>query len=392
MGYGDGTVGQSSGRVMEGDYNSERIYFPVVGIVMRIIYSDDPVNRAAASSREQRSYHSEAAILVVQDGSDTPWILNNVKILPTGASGVDNYSEEFPRPCTQMLDGSTFKGSFESIDYTKLDGDFCLISFIGGAINQPVMTHWFPHPGNRKDPATNGIVEGTLAQARRLFKRYQGTKLTIGNDGSIYIDTNEANSFLKGKEGGATREQRETGGDIEVSVKPGRHLQVNFNPVVPDSNIPSLPQVNPPVGESVRETDSTQVNFDKDFVNLVAGKVVELIGKQVTDSIILGANAQYHAMFGELVKASYDAFVDMVNNFKNNVYTPHVHIDGSGLMTSGATGTPLPNPAFIPAVPPLPPLSSANAYNKPLLATSAGASTDAQHLPSNRISSVVKLA
>jgi len=342
---GDGTIFQSSNRINPGDYAQDNICFPVVGIVLRVFYSDDPNNRSAAENNAQRGYHTEAQVLVIHDGTDTPWFLPHVKILPVGASGVENFHEELPKGCSQMLDGSKFNAAFESINYEMLDGDFCIVQFLGGNISNPIMTNWYPHPGNRRDPATNNFKEDTLIQARRLFKRYQGTVLCITSTGDIYVDTNEANTVIKGQPKGYIRQAREGGGRIDLNIKRGQELEVNFNPTVNTPSIPSLPQTNPPIGETVRETTSTVMKLSQDDISLIAGKVVQMIGQQITDSIILGANAQYHALLGEKVQTTFNALVAAFNKLVSE-YVPHYHAapDGRTSIPLAAGSSPIPNP------------------------------------------------
>ncbi len=85
MSAGDGTIFQSSSRINPGDYAQDNICYPVVGVILRVFYSDDPNNRSAAENNSQRGYHTEAQVLVIHDGTDTPWFLPHVKILPVGA-------------------------------------------------------------------------------------------------------------------------------------------------------------------------------------------------------------------------------------------------------------------------------------------------------------------
>lgn len=356
----DGTIRQSGLSQNPADYNDERIYYPVVGIVMAVHFSDDPTNALTIPLSNQRGSGVTCDVLVINHGNDNPWFLPNVVVLPSGPSGVDDYCEEIPRPSSLMIDGSAFNSGLNSIDYEKLDGDWCVVEFIGGSSGQPVMMKWWPHPGNRQDPATAGFkldpppASGsadpkTLQQGRRSFKRYAGAKVTVTSEGSFYVDTNESNAEIIGSKSGVARKKRDKGGDIQVDVKPARKLQVNFNEPVPlPKTEPSLPQPNPPQGEKSRKTDRTTVTLDKDTINLLAGKICEILtsddyidfhaktkvrlrGDDGNDSIILGDTdpiACDHAVKGETFQALMNAFILWA--------TTHTHSE-----TGTTTGTPI---------------------------------------------------
>lgn len=344
----DGTIRQSAHQANPHDYAHERLYAPVVGVILRVHSSDDPFNPSAKVQQDQRGYMTTVDVLVVGHGNDNPWLVPNVVVLPSGASGVDDYQEEIPNGCSQMIDGSQYDPTFSGIDITKVDGDWCVIGFIGGSIEQPVMLSWWPHPGNRSDPATAGFPvstdngtqdTGVLKQGRRFFKRYRGTKITITDQGSVFIDTNESNGQVSGSSSGITRSQTDDGGDVQVDMKPARQLQVNFNPSVPlPTDQPSLPQPNPPQGEQTRETSSTTMTLDKDTIALIAGQVVQLItnnknieihaktkvtikGDDSSDAVLLGdddASTCDHVINGEtFFDNRYDPLIDWILHHKH---------------------------------------------------------------------------
>lgn len=368
---GDGTVSQSGLMQQPGDYDHERLYAPVVGVVLNVHWSDDPLNASAKPFPDQRGSQTTCDVLAIGHGNDNPWIIPNVTVLPEGPSGVDDFCEAIPRPCSQMTDGSTFDSRLSNIDYTKLDGDYCVILFIGGSIEQPVMIKWWPHPGNRQDPATLGFPvqtpsQGqtnaqTLSQGRRYFRRYRGLKYTITDQGSFFADTNESNSSFTGAEGGPDRNPSDDGGDIQIDVKKNRQLQVNFNPPVAlPKTQPSLPQPNPPQGEDARATDRTTVTYDKDLIRLLAGKVIEMItsddyidlhaktkvrvhGDDNSDTVLLGdtdPSNMDHALKAETFR----------DNFYNKlVYAVIHHKHGTPV---GPTSEPTPDPNPLGPMPP----------------------------------------
>jgi hypothetical protein len=280
----DGAVAQSSNLHDDSSYGSERLYFPVLGIVLSITSSDDPQNRTATFSQDQRGSRTEATVLILNDGSDNPWVIPNVVVLPGGLTGIDNYHEEIPRGCSQMLDGSSFNSTFAGIDVEKLDGDWCIVQFIGGSIEQAFISNWWPHPGNVTDPATSGVSgNGILNQGRRFFKRYQGTKFTITDSGNVFVDTTNANAKLGGSPSGPSYQASEKGGDIQVDVKASRQLQLNWNPPIEPYVDQSVPQKNPPPAPGkTRETSASYITFTKDELDFLAGKIIKIIAQTET--------------------------------------------------------------------------------------------------------------
>jgi hypothetical protein len=382
----DGTTMQSMNRLNLDDYPQHTC--PVLGIVLRTFYSDHPQNRTSINKSDQRGSACLAEVLVINDGTNNPWLLSNVMVLPHGASGVDNYHEELPKPASGLVDGASYSGNLAAVNLEKLDGDYAVIQFIGGSIQKPIMTHWFPHPSNRRDPATAGFAQDTLIQSRRLFKRYQGAKIVVTTDGSLYLDTSESGSLLKGPN---RILNDQSGGDIKITVKSTKSFEINFNKPVPDPAVPSLPQLNPPQGAQVREDTLSRITADKEMIQAMAGAIIQIYGKQAFDSVLLGEFADFHALLGERVQATFNALVDAFNALKA-AFEAHIHIDGHGLTTSTQSGTPtVPTALFAAAeltTPPPPhPSPTIPKYDPiPVSGTVSG-----EYMPDTDLSIIVKL-
>lgn len=367
----DGTIYQSSLMSAPGDYDHERINYPVLGVVTALHVSDDPFNAVTVPTSSQRGSAPTCDVYVVGHGNDNPWIIPNVVILPRGPSGVDDFCEDLPRPANFMVDGSKINGNIGSLDLTKIDADWCVVAFIGGSIQSPIMLSWFPHPGNFTDPATfgfplqpaqNGQSDAkTLDQGRRSFRRTAGLKRTITAQGSLWFDTNESNAEVSAdsNKGRIKRKKRDAGGDVQFDLKDTRRMQVNFNPPValPDDE-PSLPQPNPPDGpQQTRKTDLTAVTLDQKNVEMIAGEVVRLLtnnknieihaktkvtimGEDSTDSTILGTDdtsACDHAVSGEtFLQNRFDLLVNLFKAHTHNtsVGPTDVPVNASAAQTS----------------------------------------------------------
>lgn len=294
MKYANGSVTQSGLNHQLADYNHEHIFTPVLGVVLSVYASDDPLNSGSFSAQDRRGFSLQAKVKVVQDGVNSSWILPNVTILPNGSTGHDDYAEEVPRGTTGTINGSEYDEN--TTPPRMLNGDWCVVAFIGGSIHQPVMLSWFPHPANRKDALTITGSNGNLVQDRRIAKRFQGTRLVVTSEGTILVDTTEANYRLK--EDRKTREINELGGDIRVTVKNDREFELNFNQSVfgDPAEEDFLWGANQRSAQE-RETTSTKLLMDKDFIRAVAGQVAEIyagenayIGKQgeATENLVLG--------------------------------------------------------------------------------------------------------
>lgn len=367
----NGTILQSMHQRNAGDYQHRNINYLIVGIVMKVFPSDHPNNQSATHTQSRTLKHgcqAECEVLVKFAVNDDPWLIPNVVILPRGASGIDDYSEELPRPATQMIDGSQFNGDLKGVDPSKLDGDLCVVGFIGGNRAQAVMLSWYPHSYNRTDPATSNVLDnGFLNQGRRMFRRYRGAKVTITNTGSLYLDTNESNANTTGTQAGWKRALKDDGGDIQVDVKPSRQVQFNFNPPVAvteqDPSVPSPVNTNgyddnnPAKPASTRATTATAVTLDKETIQMIAGEVARIItnnanieihaktkvtvkGDDSTDSVILGddnpSNCD-HAINGETFFAGrYDPLVQFVLN--------HIHPSAVGPTDKASGPPPFPDP------------------------------------------------
>jgi len=271
-----GTISQGALRFQASDYADKHIYYPVLGIVLNVYASDDDLNRSSNVAYDGRGTQVEARVLVVNDGSDSPWILPSVVVTPRGSSGFDNFSEEIPKGVTGSIDESLVKSSLQDISVTKLDGDWCVVSFIGGSINQPFMTCWWPHAANTRDNLTSG-VNGSLKQARRLVRRFQGTRMAVTSSGTVLLDTSEADQpFRNGQ-----RAPSASGGHVRVTVKDSAQLELNWNPAVlgdpdePDFLWPPNAQPN-----QQRAVANTKIMVTKDLIDASAGKDVKVTAQQ----------------------------------------------------------------------------------------------------------------
>jgi len=292
-----GSIEQGALSHQPADYAHEQISSPMLGIVLSTFCSDDPLNSLAGVFQDGRGYACQARVMIVNDGTQQPTILPNVIITPGSGTGIDNYNEELPRGVTGKVDGTKYNTDFNDVPMNQLDGDWCIVQFIGGSIHQPYISTWFPHPANRRDAHTGNQGDtDTIVQGRRWVKRFQGTRLAITAKGDIVVDTNEANHPIDPTF--PERIENDAGGDIYVNVKAAREFEINFNPSVATSALPDVlraPGELPDMTE--RSIDLTSLLANKDVIRLIAGQVMELfsysmlhLGKEAdaTENFVLG--------------------------------------------------------------------------------------------------------
>jgi hypothetical protein len=346
--YQNGSIIQSKDGWNYDDYKDYRMNAPVLGVVLAIYPSDHPTNISARDRADQRGYYWAADVRILNDGLEGTNVIPNVTIPPNGASGVDNFSQDLPKPTSCMLDGSRLTSSMSNVDADNLDGDRCLIQFIGGKYNNAVMTHWMPHPANRQDPSTGGHTFGSIDQGSPTLLRRQGTTLAVSDEGSIFIDTNGANSTIVGKSSGYERVRGDIGGDVQIDVKASSKFEINFNTPVEGENEPSLLQTNPPVGEispEERLDSQTRVYLDKDSILAIAGEVIRLQSNNndiyvmpgPESSIYLGdGTSEENMVLGQLWKTMMNSLMETVKTLMDTVLS-HTHPTGTG-----PSGTALP--------------------------------------------------
>ncbi len=294
----DGTTVQQS-MVGEGHrYGSDSCNQLMVGVVLEVQQADNILNRSSWQRGDRRGVRHEATVLVIDDGTGAYTLLRNVAILPWGPSGIDSYTESLPRPVTGTVTDAEYNTQLHQIDVQSLDGDYCLVGFIGGRMSNPVMLSWFPHPRNTVDPATSGhgnpnsSGQGTTLVQHRHFQRIYGVEHTITAAGDIYLSTVLAGGTVKPTQdlvdGRFARDVPDVGGAIFLDVKPGQLVELNFNPVVPGTNPfgwdDNLPQQNPRGNgqPGTREDEKTILHIDENLINMRTPEAIEFLTDTLT--------------------------------------------------------------------------------------------------------------
>ena len=280
-----------------------------LGVVLSVQVSDAATNRSSFQRSDLRGYVHEASVLIMNADGEPYLRVNNAVICPDHVTGLDNYVEQLPRPCTQTINGTAFNGQLNNINPYDLDGDWCIVSFIGGSIRQPFVSSWWPSPRNTYDPQTSGNGNPnsrgqgqTLDQRGRYFRRVNGLETVITDKGDLYFSTKFANSTIQYGQAQATagRFARQLsdndGGSISIDIKPSQSLLINFNPQIEGAHHLSgfendLPQTNPRTSRSVesRNTDDTSITITKTDIRMSTSHTVDV--KATEDVILTGNNS-----------------------------------------------------------------------------------------------------
>jgi len=265
------------------DYKHMEMDRCMLGVILEVFPVDRDENRSGMQTVDRKGHTHECSVLILNDGTSAYMTLENVIITPDSPSGLDDFEERLPRGSSSLVTGAEYDPNIHSIDPHDLDGDWCVIAYLGGKIDSPFILRYWPHSRNTFDAATSGKgLEGdTLVQQRRYFRRTNGVESVITSKGDVIISTTYANSVLTPSEepvdGRIARTlDEDVGGSIRINIKPSQSLELNFNAIdqgigTLDVTEPELPQLNPWQDEPVptEEKPETYIYIDRDQADFV---------------------------------------------------------------------------------------------------------------------------
>lgn len=297
-----GSPVQQSMTLRPADYTGLNLSRLMLGLIIDVYPADDPRNRSSFQREDRRGYLHACTVLVLQDGRGTHLPLENVIITPDAPTGIDDYYERLPRGCTGLVTGENWNNQFNHINPYDLDGDWCIVGFMGGSIDQPFIVRWWPHPRNTFDPATSGTrnpnatnESRTLVQKGRMFHRINGVEFTVTKTGNIYVSTYRASSTLNfgsdlsPVEGRFPRTLNEdVGGSFKMWIKPSQSFELDWNTPedgigVMDVSDDEIPQSNPNQSGSSASTTSktnTYIYAESDRVSITVPDSFSVLSKK----------------------------------------------------------------------------------------------------------------
>jgi hypothetical protein len=233
----DGSAVDASG-ITNSLFESDRGMPIMLGVIFKVFASDGSKNRSANGSNVSRGNHHTCTVYASTNYGQLNSVFENVIIPPRLHSGIDNYEEDLPRGSTGLIDGSSLPADIVDLDPVMLNGEWCTIGFIGGYIERPFLLNYWPHPVDIYNLATSGNGNGqtTLKQfdditgrSRKMW-RNNGSLFLLNKEGSLYLDTSQANrTVFVSEEGLPSSILYPGGGHIQVDVKPNAQTEINWN-------------------------------------------------------------------------------------------------------------------------------------------------------------------
>lgn len=297
---GSGSPVQQSMTARPQDYVGLNLTRTMLGVVLDVTPANDERNRSSYQREDRRGYLHTCTVLVIQDGRGTHFPLQNVIITPDSPSGLDDYYERLPRGSSSLTSGENYNNQLNHINPYDLDGDWCVVGFLGGSLDMPYVVRWWPHPHNPYDPLTSGNTNPnsagsspTLVQDGRYLHRINGVEFVVTKQGHIYVSTTRTNSNLSfgadlsPEEGRFPRSTDEdNGGSFKMWVKPSQSFELDFNEQedgigVEDVQDDQLPQTNPGGSNTSNGTkDNTYVKLTKERAFLTVSDEIKLNSKK----------------------------------------------------------------------------------------------------------------
>jgi len=291
---------QQSMTARQQDYVGLNLTRTMLGVVLDVTPANDERNRSSYQREDRRGYMHTCTVLIIQDGRGTHFPVQNVIITPDSHTGLDNYAENLPRGCSSLVTGENYNNQLNHINPYDLDGDWCVVGFLGGSIDMPYIVRWWPHPHNPMDPLTSGHSNPnaagqspTLLQDGRFFQRINGVEWVITKQGHVYLSTTRANSNLSFGSDLSPQEGRfprstdaDNGGSYKIWVKPSQSFELDFNEQedgigVEDVQDDQLPQTNPGGSNTSNGTkDNTYVKLTKERAFLTVSDEIKLNSKK----------------------------------------------------------------------------------------------------------------
>jgi len=331
----DGTTLQSSVATDLTDYPDQRLNALFLGVILDVFPSDSDKNRSGYQTTDRRGYRHECTVLITDDGQNGYLTLENVAITPDAPIGLDDYAEKIPKGSSILFDGEDYDATLKQIDPYDLDGDWCVVGFLGGRIDSPFIVRWWPHARNSFDPATSGVAgdETALVQLGRYFRRVNGVETVINPRGDIIISTTYCGASLApGSDPTFGRFPRnvneEVGGSVRLYVKPSQTFEIDFNPQqdgigVVDAPDVNMPQTNPPQQEAEPEETGelpaeSFLYMDREVLDLYIPVSASIVSQ---DNVLVKA-----VNFISIATDGDEDYIDLTSNVKMTLESTKIYL------------------------------------------------------------------
>jgi hypothetical protein len=328
---------------------SRRAAWPAVGIVWEVLDSDDVRNTRTGWNGADRAHAREAIVLIIDDGmSDQLYTLPRPALIGCARPiGVDQYEERPVRGCSAFLRGGLLPNGIDRRDILELDGDWCLVSFVGGDWNKPVIIGWIPHPANVDDPGTGARDEASyLDQRGRSFERTAGVRTTVAPSGDTTIDRREAGRTLVPGAGGHTFRVPTVGGSLRHLMRYGQGVSLDWRDPAP-TQYETQPNPRPKnATDEPKLPDAAYASMTDEIAEIVAGKVLRLMCRGGAGAVLVGGTPEdpptEQAILGNSHAGTHAALSSFLSAFAS-AYNAHLAAHHAGEPPFAATVPAMPS-------------------------------------------------
>lgn len=223
---------------LEGFHRSgvTKIEGPIIGIVLSVHQADDKSGNRwyemlDTQTRESKAPWHECHVWAVHGGMPLSFEIPHAVVMPSGKSSRFGPTEdELPDATEDVPEGSTTQEVTDFLEGRRgiesLSGDWVLLDFIGGLVQQAVVRTWYPNPFRLGEA-------GLQSDGARWRIRRKGTETKIDKNGD-YTLTHRHGSFLqvrsdqltwKHKDGAMFHMNEE--GEILAASKDGTNIAIS---------------------------------------------------------------------------------------------------------------------------------------------------------------------
>lgn len=262
-----------------------RMNGPALGIVLSVQAADSEDNllyRMLQSEDASSSKGSqlEASILLIYDGKEIFQEIDHVLILQgkcsqygPGEREPSDWTEDVPNGCKDD-ELKEFYGDGGRTAVQNLSGDWVIVDFLGGILQLPMVTHWFPNPNNNRDAATKDL-------GKRFVLRRNNSEISISKDGDFHI-THRDGQYIQMKNKKITIKHREgqiihldEDGKVFIASKEGNNIVVDEDGV-------SLVAGTASSSLDVLDGDGITLRSAKGDIDISSSRAVNLVSPNVT--------------------------------------------------------------------------------------------------------------
>lgn len=193
---------------------SVHVYWPVTATIVNVHYCNSPKNRSLIDRIGSSQNYFDSVVKEITTGEETTDVVDPTEEFHIEAgsrfecdiiidSGFGVAERDLIRPNVPVCNAfgglknygfvtpsATTNSSFDGSD-SRYDGDKVIVQFIGGDIDQPIITGFLPHPFNVED----GPRTFPDSPESGAFFRVSGVELSVADNGDTTLDLSNAKAL-----------------------------------------------------------------------------------------------------------------------------------------------------------------------------------------------------